>query len=393
MALMESFELTVEQLRARRSRKWSFYPADVLPAWIADMDFAVPDVVQQAVVQIVEQRDYGYGDRVGDEGLAAAFSDRMAERFGWRPAPAQVQPITELIQAMYLSVSAFSEPGDGVVIQTPIYPPYLETVAQTGRRLDDNPLRDDGSRFVLDVEGLRKVIDGQTRVLMLCHPHNPTGRVFERAELEALAELAIERDLLVLSDEIHADMLYDDRQFIPFASLSPAAAARTITLTSATKSFNIPGLRCALMHFGSPELAQRFYARYPERMLGQVSVPGLDATVAAWRQGQPWLDRVMKRLRQNRDRLAEFVREELPGVKHYTPEGTYLGWLDFSALELPQRPVEFFLERGRLALHDGLQFGERHGQCVRLNFGTSEAILGQVLERMATAVKGAAVAG
>lgn len=389
---MESFELTVEELRARRGRKWTQYPADVLPAWVADMDFTVPDVVQQALVRLVEQRDYGYGALEDYASLAAAFSERMADRFGWQAAAEQVQPVSELIQGMFATVLAFSDPGDGVVVQTPIYPPFLMTIAETGRRLVDNPLRDDGSRFVLDIDGLRGLVDDGTRILMFCNPHNPTGRVFERAELEAVAALALERDLIVLSDEIHADLIYDRKQHIPFATLGPEVAAHTITMTSATKSYNIPGLRCALMHFGTPALRQRFHERVPERLLGQVCVPGIDATVAAWRQGQPWLDSVLSRLRANRERVAAFVREELPGVKHYSPESTYLAWLDCRALELPQRPFEFFLEQGRVALLDGADFGAGYGRCVRLNFGTSGPILGEVLERLTNAVKGAMVA-
>jgi cysteine-S-conjugate beta-lyase len=389
---MESFELTVEELRARRGRKWTYYPADVLPAWVADMDFTVPDVVQRAVARIVEQRDYGYGAPDDDPTLAVAFSDQMADRFGWKAAPEQVQPLSELIQGMFSAVLAFSDPGDGVVIQTPIYPPFLLTVAQTGRRLVDNPLRDDGNRFVLDIDGLRALLNDRTRILMFCNPHNPTGRVFERAELEAVAALALERDLIVLSDEIHADLVYDGKPHIPFATLGPDVAARTITMSSATKSYNIPGLRCALLHFGTLELRQRFHERIPARLLGQVCVPGIDATVAAWRHGQPWLDAVLTRLQGNRELVARFVREELPGVKHYSPEATYLAWLDCRGLELPQRPFEFFLELAKVALLDGATFGATHGQCVRLNFATSEPILAQVLERLAGAVKGALVA-
>jgi cystathionine beta-lyase len=260
------------------------------------------------------------------------------------------------------------------------------TVAQTGRRLVDNPLIDDGCRFLMDLDGLRRALDSRTRMLLFCNPHNPTGRSFDRSELQALAELAIERDLVVVSDEIHADLLYDGRQHVPLASLGPEIAARTITITSATKSFNIPGLRCALMHFGTPELRQRFHRAIPERLLGQVNVVGIDATVAAWRQGQPWLEQVMRRLTENRERVAEFVAQRLPGVRHYKPEGTYLAWLNCREAALPAPPYAFFLEQARVGLNDGADFGEAHGQSVRLNFATSPAILSQVLERMGAAV-------
>ena len=383
----ESFELSIEALRARRATKWTRYPDTIIPAWVADMDFAVPDAVQQAILRLVEQRDYGYGARLGDESLAAAFAERMSRCFDWAPDPDLVQPVAELIQGLFAAVTAFSQPGDGVVVQTPIYPPFLMTIEQTGRRMVDNPLVDDGTRFVPDVDDLRRKIDDRTRVLLLCNPHNPTGRVFEREELLAIGELAVERDLVIVADEIHADLVYPGRQHIPLATLGPEIAARTITATSATKSFNIPGLRCALIHFGSAELRERFHRAIPERLLGQVNVVGIDATVAAWRHGQPWLDAVMNCLRTNRDRVAQFVATELPDVRHHSPEGTYLAWLDCRALDLPESPFQFFLERARVGLNPGEDFGPGGEGCVRLNFATSEAILEQILERMAGAVR------
>lgn len=381
-------ELPIEALRARRGTKWNKFPPDVLPAWVADMDFPVAEPIQRAITRLVEQRDYGYGARLDAESLEAAFAHRMQECFGWSPDPELVQPVSELIQAVFTLLHAFSDAGDGVVIQTPIYPPFLVALEQTDRRLVDNPLADNGTRFVLDVEDLRGKIDDRTRILLICNPHNPSGRVLEREELLALGKLAVERDLTIVCDEIHADLLYPGHRHIPMATLGSEIAARTVTITSATKSFNIPGLRCALMHFGSAELRERFRQRIPDRMLGQVNVVGIDATVAAWREGQPWLDAVMGRLKANRDRVAQFVASELPAVHHYSPEGTYLAWLDCGGLNLPDRPYHFFLERARVGLNDGADFGPRSESCVRLNFATSTAILDQVLERMATAVRG-----
>ena len=271
----------------------------------------------------------------------------------------------------------------------PIYPPFIMTIEQTGRRIIDNTLVDNGTRYVMDPEGLRRVVDDRTRLVFFCNPHNPTGRVFERAELEALAEVAIERDLIVVSDEIHADLLYDGRQHIPLATLGPEIAARTVTITSATKGFNIPGLRCALMHFGSPELKARYHQRIPDRLLGQVNPIGIDATVAAWREGQPWLDAVMATLASNRDRVTRVVAEELPAIHYYPPEGTYLAWFDCSALKLPEAPFEFFLDQARVGLNNGVEFGPAYAQFVRLNFATSATILEQVLDRMTTAVRSA----
>ncbi|MDQ6907295.1 MAG: pyridoxal phosphate-dependent aminotransferase, partial [Chloroflexota bacterium] len=382
-----AFEVSEADLRARRGVKWHHHPEDVMPAWVADMDFAVADPVQAAIARVVDQGDYGYPYRSGEESLTAAFVERMQERFGWTVDPALVQPVTECVQCMYGTALAFSEPGEGIVLQTPIYPPFLGAIGNTGRRMIENRLKDDGTRYVLDVEGLRGVVDETTRILMICNPHNPTGRAFSRDELMALGNLAVERDLVILCDEIHADLLYAGSTHIPMATLSPEIAARTITITSATKSFNIAGLRCAVMHFGSADLQARFRARVPDSLMGQIAIVGTDATVAAWRHAQPWLDEVMVRLQSNRDYVAQFIAEEMPGIHHYKPEGTYLAWLDCRALDLPGSPYQFFLEHAKVGLNDGAAFGEAGKTCVRLNFATSETVLREVLSRMASAVQ------
>jgi cystathionine beta-lyase len=293
---------------------------------------------------------------------------------------------------MYSSVYAFSEPGDGIVVQTPIYPPFLDTIATTGRRMVENRLVDDGTKFAVDVDGLRKVIDKGTRLLMLPNPHNPTGRAFTRDELLVMAEVAVEHDLIVVSDEIHADLVYSGHEHIPFASLGEEVAARTITLTSATKGFNIPGLRCALMYFGSLELKERFHRRMPARLLGYPNVIGIDATIAAWRHGQPWLKQVMAILAKNRATLTAFLAKEMPGVKYRQPEATYLAWLDCRGMNLPGSPFEFFLDKAKVGLMDGAAFGEAGVGCVRLNFGTSPTILDQILTRLAESVREVALA-
>ncbi|MGE3912822.1 MAG: MalY/PatB family protein, partial [Chloroflexota bacterium] len=283
-------------------------------------------------------------------------------------------------------------PGDGIVVQTPIYPPFLDTIATTGRRMVENRLVDDGTKLVLDVDGLRKVVDDRTRMMMVPNPHNPTGRAFTREELEAMAAVALERDMIIISDEIHSDLVYSGHKHIPFASISPEVAARTITLTSATKGFNIPGLRAALMYFGSLDLKERFHQTMPARLLGAPNVIGIDATVAAWRYGQPWLKEVMAVLEANRNRVTEFLAKEMPAIKYRQPEATYLAWLDCTALNLGRSPFEFFLERAKVGLMDGANFGEAGVGSVRLNFGTSPTILEEILTRMAQSIREVALA-
>jgi len=380
------FILPLALLRARRNVKWNKYPPDVLPAWVADMDFAVAPPVQQAIERLVSQQDYGYGSPANEGALADAFAERMSACFGWNPDRDRLVCVADLVQAITVCLSVFSEPGDGVVIQTPIYPQFLKAVSNTGRRLVANPMIDDGSRFIIDLDQLSRLDPNSARILLFCNPHNPSGRVFERSELLALGDIAIRNDWIVISDEIHADLLYEGAH-IPFASLSAEFAARTITITSATKAFNLPALRTALIHFGSADLLRHFHSAIPDRFLGQVSSIGVEATVAAWRDGQRWLDAVLALLKANRDRMTKILREELPEIRFHPPEATYLGWLDCRGLALKSPAFQFFLDTAKVAFSDGTDFGAGFSHCVRMNFGTSPEVLGQLLERMVGAIR------
>src|SRR5690606_19325315 len=250
--------------------------------------------------RFVEASDVGYPMGLRQSGVAEAFCERMAQRFGWSIEPTRVEVLSEVVQGLYLAVDAFSRRGDGVLVQTPIYPPFLQVVRDLGRRLVENRMVRAGRELVPDLAALADAIDAGTRVLLLCHPHNPSGHVAGRRELERLAELVLAHDLIVIADEIHADLVYAGHAHVPFASLSPELAARTITLSSASKAFNIPGLRCAVAHFGTAALQQRFDAVGHRRFRGGIGLFGLAATVAAWRFGQPWLDEVVPYLEANR---------------------------------------------------------------------------------------------
>ena len=350
------------------------------------MDFGVAPAITAALARLTENQEYGYAAREG--ALAAAFARRMQRRFGWQTDPADTLAIGDLVQASFSSVMAFSEPGDAVLLQLPSYPPFMRAIKDTGRRLIANPMRDNGTRWVLDLAAYEAAPDPRTRVLIFCHPQNPTGRAFSRAELEEVAAFAIRHDLIVVSDEIHADIVYPGNTHIPLASLHPDIAARTITITSATKSFNIPALRCAVMHFGAPALKDRFFERIPARLLGSPGVTGVDATVAAWDDGQPWLDEILAQLQANRDWLAQTIAAELPGVTMRSPEATYLAWLDCRALELPCSAGQFFLDRARVGLNFGETFGAQYAGFARLNFATPAPILREIVGRMSEAVRG-----
>ena len=390
-----SFDLPEASLRALNNSKWHKYAPDVLPAFVAEMDFKVAEPIQRAVMNVVDKADYGYPMRNGGKAgvaLAEAFVARMDNRFGWKTDADLVVPVADLVQGTYAPVLAFSDPGDGVVLQVPNYPPFREVITSTKRKLIPLQMRDNGTRHVCDVGELAGAIDGRSRIFVLCNPQNPTGRVFAREELLAFGRFAIERDMIVLSDEIHCDIVYPGHRHIPFASLGPDFATRTVTLTSATKSFNIPGLRSALLHFGTPELKARFHERVPARLMGDANAIGVDATVAAWAQGQPWLDAVTAHLLKTRDHLVSTLARELPQVRVHAPDGTFLAWLDCSALGFNVPAFEFFHDRARVAFSAGETFDPACPQFIRFNFATSTAILDQILERMVASVRTAGVA-
>ncbi|MFI7462036.1 MalY/PatB family protein [Nonomuraea sp. NPDC049646] len=348
------------------------------------MDFPPAPAVQEALMRCV-QEDLGYPSwdgRPEQVPLRAAFAERMRERHGWVLDPGHVREFTDINQGLQAVLRVATRPGDGVALHTPAYPPFLETVTGMERRLHPIPyvLQDEG--WVFDAERLdREFTDGGCRVLLLVNPHNPTGRVLRRQELETVAELARRHDLLVISDEIHADLVHSPHRHIPFASLSSEAAARTVTLTSATKAFNVPGVRCAVAHIGAADV--RAALSRPTHLYGEPNTFGVAATLAAWRDGDSWLSQ----LRPVLDRNAALVHEGLPrGIGYRVPEAGFLAWLDCRALDLPTDPHTFFLDKARVLLNDGRTFGPGGEGFVRLNFGTSLDLLRDILGRMREAV-------
>ncbi len=371
----------------RSSRiKWRLFGDEVLPAWVADMDFPVAPAVHRAILELVGRHDFGYHHVPLSPRLRAAFVSRMAERFSWQIDPQRVIPLVNVLQGLDTSVLFHSRRGEGVVLQTPIYPPFLAAVERSGRRVVESSLVRGARRYEIDFEHLRATIDPETRLLLLCNPHNPTGRVFEREELLALGELALEHDIIVVSDEIHADLTFPPHRHLPFATLAPELADRTTTLTSATKSFNLAGLPCAFAVFGSDRLQQPF-RELPPHALGHPGILDDAATYTAWTEGQPWLDEVVAYLLENRDLAMDFLARRLPDLRVLPPEGTYMAWLDCRGLGLPADPFNFFLEHARVALTAGRDFGAPGKGFVRMNFATSRAILLEILERMGAAVE------
>ncbi len=384
-----SFIIEREALQRRRNSKWRRFDAAVLPSWIADMDFEVSPAIKHAIAQVVDQGDYGYPRRAqipAERIVTTAFANWMAEQHGWTGIDtSHVVCVTDLMQGCVASIMAFSEKGDGVVLNTPCYPPFRGCIEETGRRLVDNPLVDSGTRFELDLDAMESAIDARTRMILLCNPQNPTGRVFTRAELERIGQIAVRHDLVIFSDEIHADLTYPGQTHIPIASLGAEIAARCITASSATKSFNIPGLRCGVLHFGSGELLERFNAAIPRTLLGKPAITGIDATVAAWTESAGWLDEVSSHLTEVREVLRRAVADRMSAIRFYAPEATYLAWLDCSALGLDVPAAQFFLEQAKVGFSPGETFDAAYGQWVRFNMATSMPIAVEKIERMVEA--------
>jgi cystathionine beta-lyase len=386
-----SLFLSETELRSHNTAKWNQYAPSVLPCWVADMDLAVAEPIRREVERTVDLGAFGYPLRAGqspDRSVADAFSERMLQRFAWRTNPDQVVVVSELVQAIYSSILAFSRQGDGVIVQAPNYPPLRGAIDSTKRRLVPSlGRRHEGGRFRWNLDEIAPHDLASSKIFILCNPHNPTGRVFSREELEEIADFAKSNDLIVISDEIHADLVYPGSEHIPFASLGSDVAARTVTLYSATKSFNFAALRCAVMHFGTPDLLDCFSEVIPLKTLGQPGILGMDATVAAWAHSSEWLEKTIAHLGKMRDRLVAGLAAQMPGLKISPPEATYFAWIDCTELNFKQSAYDFFLERAKIAFSSGQNFEENSTQFVRLNFATSPEILDKIVQRMAAAIK------
>jgi cystathionine beta-lyase len=386
----QSFLLTESALRRRGSLKWDRYDPSVIPCWVAEMDFDMAAPVRRAVADLSAAGAFQYPLRRGrppDRLVADAFAERMERRYGWPVEPDCTLVVTDLVQAIYAAVTAFTRKGEGVAVQLPAYPPFRAAVEDTGRHAVAWPAVLGPGGYGWDLGRLSQDARLAAKLLILCNPHNPTGRMLSRAELSELADHVVRNDLTVVADEIHADIVYDGRAHIPFASLGPEVARRTVTLHSATKSFGIPGLRCAVMHFGSRALLERFTAVLHPRLLGQSSIAGIEATLAAWRDGQGWFEAVLAHLQGMRDYVCAVLRAEMPEIGLHPPQATYLAWLDCSAMGLDRPAGEFFLHHAKVAFSAGETFDPQSPQFIRMNFATSKPLIDEILDRMRQAMR------
>ncbi len=383
---MYDFEtVTADAARRRPGAKWVKVGPGGLAAWVADMDFAVAPPIASALQAVLDVGDVGYPTWAahGRSPMVDVFVDRMATRYGWYVPGDEVIELCEVVQGIQVALHLATEPGDGIAVLTPIYPPFLKCAAFAGRRIVEIAARADPRGWAWDHEELAAaVIRERVKVLLLCHPHNPTGRVYRRDELESFAAVAEAHDLLIISDEIHADLVYAPEGHIPIASLSPKVAARTVTINSASKAFNLAGLRWAVAHIGPVEMREAI-ARLPDHLLGVPNLAAVTASHAAWTMGDEWLAAVVAHLDAQRHRLAERLTSQLPTVGYRVPEATYLAWLDCSALGFGEEPYDVFARAG-LEFSRGVNFGEVGREFVRVNLATSGAIVDEIVDRMET---------
>ncbi|HEX6500446.1 MAG TPA: MalY/PatB family protein [Micromonosporaceae bacterium] len=374
----------LDDLRARRSMKWQTYEPDVLPLWVAEMDTPLAPPIRDALVRAVEGGDTGYAYQGG---LAEAWAKFSADRFGWAPDPASASLVPDVMRGIVEVLKVVTEPGDAVVVNTPAYPPFFAFLSQAGRRVVESPLAPDERRgYVLDFARLERDFAAGARAYLVCNPHNPTGTILTRAELVQIATLAERYDVRVLVDEIHSPLTYPGVRHVPFLSLADEApaAARGFAFVSASKAWNLPGLKTALSVAGPA--AQVDHARVPNEVRLGAGLFGVIAAEVALRDGVPWLDALCAGLDANRRLLTALLAEHLPGVRYREPDGTYLAWLDCRGLGLGDDPAETFLRRGRVAVNSGPTFGAPGHGFVRLNLATAPELLTEGVRRMAAAV-------
>ena len=383
-------QITMDELRRRGSVKWTRGGPDVIGAFVAEMDFGAAPAIEQALRDVIARSDFGYlSDRAAAE-MAEACAAWQRDRYGWTVDPARIRPLPDVIKGLEAAITVFSRPDSPVILPTPAYMPFLTVPPRLGRQIIQVPMVTGNGRFVLDLEGIDAAFEQGGHLLILCNPCNPVGRVYERDELAAVAEVVDRNGGRVFADEIHAPLIYPGGTHIPYATVAPAAAAHSVTATAASKGWNLPGLKCAQLILTSDTDAET-WTEDGFMFEHGASTPGVWVTAAAYRDGGAWLANVVSYLDGSRELLSGWLARQLPAVRHQPPEGTYLAWLDCRDLglgDVAESPADFFLAKARVLLTDGAACGEAGRGCVRLNFATPRPILAEIVRRMAEAVHG-----
>lgn len=374
--------------RGSDSVKWSFnVDENTLPMWVADMDFRLPEPMLKAVHQRVDEGFFGYA--VAPQALKDVIVDRNARLYDWTITTDDLVFLPGVVSGLFITAREFAKEGDGIIVQPPVYAPFFSAIKNTGRIMQENPLVciADGQdlRYEIDFDALESLIQPNTKMFFLCNPHNPVGRVLTKDELQKIADLCLKHDLVIVSDEIHSDLLLGDQQHIPIASLSPEIAQRTITLTSASKTFSMPSLSTAYAVVQNEEWRKKIFDA--SWGVGHATSVGYAALLSGYRDCEDWITQLRAYLTANRDYAVNYIKTNLPELPLTTPEGTYLMWIDCNALGLGQKPADFFKDEADVFMNDGAWFGAGGEGFIRLNFACPRAQLQEALERIAQAVK------
>jgi len=378
--------LSIAALRERGGLNWAMYP-EAIGSFVAEMDFGCAPEIRQALHVGVDEHRFGYLPPALVAEMAQACASWLSANFAWEVAPADVRPVGDVIAALETAIEHFSPAGSAVVVPTPAYKHFLDVPQRVGRKVVEVPMILVGSRWEFDLDALDRAFAEGAGLLILCSPYNPLGRVFTSSELRAVCEVVERYAARVFADEIHCPLVFPGSRHTPYATVSPAAAHHSLTALSASKAWNLAGLKCAQVILTS-EADRATWAELGLAPQIGTSNLGLVANAAAFRSGGQWLRDVLRYLDRNRTRLAELVAQRLPGVVYRPPEGTYLAWLDCTALELGTEPGKFFHERAGVVTTEGLECGQAGRGCVRLNLATPQPILVEIVDRMARALAG-----
>jgi len=386
--MSDFYHLPLTELQTHKSEKWRAFPSDVLPLPVAEMDFPVAEPIRRTLREMVDRSDLGYLGQIPEMG--EAFAGFATRRFGWTPDPTQVRIAADVGVGIVEVLRVVTNPGDKILINSPVYPNFFTWANETHLEIVDVPLSRseeeiNGSHWHLDWPGIAAAYKSGIKVHLICNPHNPLGRVYTREELERLVTLAKENNVVIISDEIHAPLTFSEEKFTPFLSLGDEARALGITVTAASKGWNIAGLKCAIIVTEDAAMHERLNAIAPATHY-RASLLGAFATVSAFKEGEPWLDQLMVQLDSNRKLIASLVAEKLPKAKMHMPHSSYLAWIDFGAYGIGDDPAAHLIENAKVAFVPGYRFGPQFSSYIRLNFATSPEIITEAINRVARAL-------
>jgi cystathionine beta-lyase len=379
-----------DQILDRRhsdSFKWRIFEENVIPLWVADMDFVSPEPVIRALHERTNHGVFGYAGII--DNLPESIIAWLQEHFDWKVEPEALIYVPGVVVGFNLATQALVQPGQAVAYQTPVYMPFLDAGRSAGVESRSSALcRDAKGRYTVDWEAFEASMDGNTAMFLMCSPHNPVGRVWERWELERMAEICLRKNVTICSDEIHADLVFAPHRHIPIAALDAEVARNTVTLMAPSKTFNIPGLGFSFAVVPDADMRKKIQTAR-RGLVGGPSLMGMVGAEAAYRDGREWLEQVLVYMRANRDFMVDWIGRELPELNVFTPEGTYLAWIDCRAVPTDGKsPMKFLLEKGRVAFNDGAAFGPGGEGFVRLNFACPRETLEEGLKRLRLALRG-----